>query len=68
LSSFLNADITHAIFHVVLPDIPPITDALLSNINITEQDVKDILQTLKIGKLKLVVMTAYNPSNVKGYF
>ena len=26
------------------------TDALLSNIYITEHDVKDILQTLKIGK------------------
>jgi hypothetical protein len=26
------------------------TDALLSNIYITEHDIKDILQTLKIGK------------------
>jgi len=32
------------------PDIPSRTDALLSNIYITEHDVKDILQTLKIGK------------------
>jgi hypothetical protein len=34
----------------VPPDIPSRTDALLSNIYITEHDVKDILQTLKIGK------------------
>ena len=34
----------------VPPDIPLRTDALLSNIYITEDDVKDILQTLKIGK------------------
>jgi hypothetical protein len=34
----------------VPPDIPSRTDALLSNIYITERDVKDILQTLKIGK------------------
>jgi hypothetical protein len=34
----------------VPPDIPSRTDALLSNIYITEHDIKDILQTLKIGK------------------
>ena len=34
----------------VFPDIPPRTDALLSIMHITEQDVKDILQTLKIGQ------------------
>jgi hypothetical protein len=34
----------------VLPDIPSRIDALLSNVYITEHDVKDILQTLKIGK------------------
>ena len=34
----------------VHPSIPSRTDALLSNIYITEHDVKDILQTLKIGK------------------
>jgi hypothetical protein len=34
----------------VTQDIPSRTDALLSNIYITEHDVKDILQTLKIGK------------------
>jgi hypothetical protein len=34
----------------VHPDVPSRTVALLSNIYITEQDVKDILQTLKIGK------------------
>jgi hypothetical protein len=32
------------------PDVPPRTGALLSTIHITEQDVKDILQALKIGK------------------
>ena len=32
------------------PDIQPRTDATLSNVSITEQDVRDILQTLKIGK------------------
>ena len=31
-------------------DVPSRTDALLTNIYITEQDIKDILQTLKIGK------------------
>jgi hypothetical protein len=34
----------------VPPDIPSRTDALLSNIYITEHDIKDILQALKIGK------------------
>jgi hypothetical protein len=33
-----------------VPDIPSRTDALLSNMYITEHDVKDISQTLKIGK------------------
>ena len=32
------------------PDVPLRTNATLSTINITEQDVKDILQILKIGK------------------
>ena len=32
------------------PDVPPRTNTTLSNIIITEQDVKDILQILKIGK------------------
>ena len=32
-------------------DVPSRTDVLLSNIYITEQDVKDNLQTLKIGKV-----------------
>ena len=36
--------------YYVPPDVSSRTDALLSNIYITEQDVKDILQTLKIGK------------------
>ena len=31
-------------------DVPSRTDALLTNIYITEQDIKDILQTLKIGQ------------------
>jgi hypothetical protein len=34
----------------VSPDVPPRTDALLSIMYITEQDVKDVLQTLKIGQ------------------
>ena len=34
----------------VSPDIPPRTDALLSIMHITEQDVKDSMQTLKIGQ------------------
>jgi hypothetical protein len=52
----LKAGIIRAIFHVdgnmpfVPPAIPSRTDALLSNIYITEHDAKDILQTLKIGK------------------
>jgi hypothetical protein len=39
----------HTTNHVP-PDISSRTDALLSNIYITEHDIKDILQTLKIGK------------------
>jgi hypothetical protein len=36
-----------AVITTVPPDIPSRTGALLSNIYITEHDVKDILQTLK---------------------
>jgi hypothetical protein len=40
----------YSTFNHVPPDIPSRTDALSSNIYITEHDIKDILQTLKIGK------------------
>jgi hypothetical protein len=41
----------HIIYLITMgPDIPSRTDALLSNIYITEHDAKDILQSLKIGK------------------
>jgi hypothetical protein len=54
LESFLNKYFCSISFvddtNHVPPNIPSRTDALLSNIYITEHDVKDILQTLKIGK------------------